>query len=103
MLCLVPPRTWLAFLAAKALLTHIQLAIDQDPQVTFRDAALQPLVPQAVRTSKFAPSQVQNMVLVLVNLDMVDLSSIKNNLKQMQSPFSWVSFILKIVELLSKV
>ncbi|KAJ7400324.1 hypothetical protein BTVI_106390 [Pitangus sulphuratus] len=28
MLCLMPPRTWLALLAARALLAHIQLAVD---------------------------------------------------------------------------
>ncbi|KAJ7424709.1 hypothetical protein BTVI_05383 [Pitangus sulphuratus] len=46
MLCLMPPRTWLALLAARALLTHIQLAIDQGPQVPFRGAAFQHLIPQ---------------------------------------------------------
>ncbi|KAJ7416592.1 hypothetical protein WISP_70033 [Willisornis vidua] len=35
MLCLMPPRIRLALLAARALLTHIQLAIIQDPQVPF--------------------------------------------------------------------
>ncbi|KAJ7423165.1 hypothetical protein BTVI_10925 [Pitangus sulphuratus] len=46
MLCLMPPRTWLALLAARALLTHVQLAIDQDPQVPFRGTAFQHLIPQ---------------------------------------------------------
>ncbi|KAJ7417185.1 hypothetical protein WISP_65825 [Willisornis vidua] len=32
MLCLMPPMARLALLAARALLTHVQLAIDQDPQ-----------------------------------------------------------------------
>ncbi|KAJ7415576.1 Myosin-IIIb [Willisornis vidua] len=34
MLCLMPPRTWLALLAARALLTRVQLAINQDPQLS---------------------------------------------------------------------
>ncbi|KAJ7423196.1 hypothetical protein BTVI_10858 [Pitangus sulphuratus] len=33
MLCLMPPRTRLALLAARTLLTHIQLTINQDSQV----------------------------------------------------------------------
>ncbi|KAJ7417970.1 rna-directed dna polymerase from mobile element jockey-like [Willisornis vidua] len=45
MLCVMPPRTWLALLAARA---HIQLAIDKDPQVPFCGTAFQHLIPQSV-------------------------------------------------------
>ncbi|NXF14407.1 TOPZ1 protein, partial [Rhodinocichla rosea] len=48
MLSLMPPRTYLAILAARALLAPIQLAINQDPQVPFHSAALQPLIPQSI-------------------------------------------------------
>ncbi|KAJ7424998.1 hypothetical protein BTVI_04187 [Pitangus sulphuratus] len=54
MLCLMHPRTQLALLAARALLTHIQLAIDQIP---FHRAAYQHLIPQSVYTSSVAPFQ----------------------------------------------
>ncbi|KAJ7414521.1 hypothetical protein WISP_83569 [Willisornis vidua] len=45
MLCVMPPKTWLALLAARALLAHIRLAINQDPQFPFSHAAPKPLVP----------------------------------------------------------
>ncbi|KAJ7403774.1 PDZ domain-containing RING finger protein 4 [Willisornis vidua] len=48
MLYLMPPRTWLALLAARALLTRIQLAVDQDLQVPFHCTAFQHLIPQSV-------------------------------------------------------
>ena len=35
MLCLMSPRTGLALLAARALLAHVQFAINQEPQVPF--------------------------------------------------------------------
>ncbi|KAJ7418592.1 hypothetical protein WISP_58267 [Willisornis vidua] len=35
MLCLMPPRTQWALLAARALMTHIQCALDQNPHVPF--------------------------------------------------------------------
>ncbi|KAJ7407285.1 hypothetical protein WISP_127593 [Willisornis vidua] len=58
MLCLMPSRTQLALLAARALLTHIQLPIDQDPQVPCHGTAFQHLIPQCVHTSGVAPFQV---------------------------------------------
>ncbi|TRZ08540.1 hypothetical protein HGM15179_018565 [Zosterops borbonicus] len=61
----------LALLAARALLTHIQLSINQDPQVPFCIAALQLLIPQSVCTSRVALSQVQNLEITLVKLHMV--------------------------------
>ncbi|KAJ7413698.1 hypothetical protein BTVI_42773 [Pitangus sulphuratus] len=45
MLCLMQTR--IAFLAARALLTHIQLAINQDPQVPFCGTAFQHIIPQS--------------------------------------------------------
>ncbi|KAJ7411670.1 hypothetical protein WISP_101702 [Willisornis vidua] len=54
MLCLMTPQD---LLAARALLTHIQLAIDQDPQVPFLGTAFQHLIPQSVQTARDAPSQ----------------------------------------------
>ncbi|KAJ7426818.1 hypothetical protein WISP_12194 [Willisornis vidua] len=55
MLCLMPPRAHLALLAARALLTHIQPAIDQDPQVPFHGTAFQHLIllPDCVFTTGF--------------------------------------------------
>ncbi|KAJ7411763.1 hypothetical protein WISP_101080 [Willisornis vidua] len=57
MFCLMPPRTQLALLAARALLTHIQLAISQDAQAPFCSTALQPLVLWSIHTTKAALSQ----------------------------------------------
>ncbi|KAJ7400343.1 hypothetical protein BTVI_106306 [Pitangus sulphuratus] len=71
MLSLMPPRTGLTLLAARALLTHAQLAISQDPQVPFRGTAFQHLIPQSVQTSRVSPSQVQNPALPLIKFDMV--------------------------------
>ncbi|KAJ7426182.1 hypothetical protein WISP_18179 [Willisornis vidua] len=52
MLCLMPPRTPLALLAARALLTHIPLAIDQDPQIPFYGTACQRLIPQSLECNE---------------------------------------------------
>lgn len=65
------PRTQLALLAYRALLTHAQPAIDQDPHVPFHGAALQSLVPQSIHISRFAPSQAQNPAPPLVKLHTV--------------------------------
>ena len=54
---------------SRALPAHVQLVIDQDPQVPFHGTALQPLIPQSVCTSRVAPSaslQVQDPALSLV-------------------------------------
>ncbi|KAJ7410396.1 hypothetical protein BTVI_53560 [Pitangus sulphuratus] len=68
---LMHPKTQLALLAARALMTHTQLAINEDPQVPFHSSVLQPLAPQAIHTARVALSQVQNPALVLVKLHMV--------------------------------
>lgn len=72
------PRTQLAPLAARALLTHIQLAIAQQPQVPFHSAGLQLLVPLSVCTTWVALYQVQNLSLALVKLHTIgDCPSLK--------------------------
>ncbi|RMC09895.1 hypothetical protein DUI87_12682 [Hirundo rustica rustica] len=48
--CLMPPRTGLAPLAARVLLAHVHLAIDQDRQVPFHSSVLQHLIPQSAHT-----------------------------------------------------
>ncbi|KAJ7424558.1 hypothetical protein BTVI_06055 [Pitangus sulphuratus] len=48
MLCLMPPKTRLALLADRALLTHIQPAINQDSQVPFHGTAFHHVIPQSV-------------------------------------------------------
>lgn len=53
------------------LLAHIQLAINQNPQVPFHRAVLQPLISQDVVISKTASSQVQNPRLALIKLHIV--------------------------------
>lgn len=65
MQCLTHPRTGLTLaanqvLAAKALPTHIPLAIDQDPQGPFHGAAVQPLFPSLQCIHRAAPPQVQH-------------------------------------------
>ena len=49
----------MSLLAARALLTQIQLSIGQDPQVSFHGPALQPVIPQSLCTSRFSLWQVQ--------------------------------------------
>ncbi|NXB81563.1 TOPZ1 protein, partial [Donacobius atricapilla] len=51
----------LALLAARALLAHIELAINQDLQIPFHRTALQPPVPQSVCTSRVASSWMQSL------------------------------------------
>lgn len=41
------------------LLTHIQPAVNQNPQIPFHGTSLHPLIPQSVHLSRVAPSQVQ--------------------------------------------
>ncbi|KAJ7420083.1 hypothetical protein WISP_50248 [Willisornis vidua] len=87
MLCLMPPRTRLALLATMA---HIQLAIDQDPEVPFHGTAFQHLTPQSVKTSRVAPFQVQNLALPFFELHMIviwDLSGFPRPLKNYQERF----------------
>lgn len=45
------------------LLTHIQLATNPNPQISFCGAALQPPVPQSRCKTRIAPAQVQNPAL----------------------------------------
>lgn len=54
LLSLMSPRTGLVLLAVRALLAHVQVAMDQDPQVSFHGAAFQPFLAQSVRTSRVA-------------------------------------------------
>lgn len=71
MLGLMHPRTRLALLvAARALLTHTQFSIDQDPR-SLPTAALYPLAPQSIHTSRVALSQVQNPALALAEFHML--------------------------------
>ncbi|KAK4806181.1 hypothetical protein QYF61_001104 [Mycteria americana] len=70
-------------------LTHIQLAINPNPQVSFRGAALQPLVPQFVCIPRITPSQVQNLALALVKFHTVgdcQLSSLSRSLCKASLP-----------------
>ncbi|KAJ7409676.1 hypothetical protein BTVI_55878 [Pitangus sulphuratus] len=66
-----PPRTWLALLAARALLTCGQLVINQDPQVPFLGTAFQQLIPQSVCISGITPSQTKSFWAVSL-LDFLD-------------------------------
>ena len=50
------------------LLTHIQLAVNQNSQIPFCGIALQFLIPQSVHTTRAAPSYVQNSAHGLVEL-----------------------------------
>jgi len=52
-------------------LTHIQLVVDQDPQISFSWAALQHLIPQSVCIAGITPSQVQNLVFSLPKIHAV--------------------------------
>ncbi|KAJ7411402.1 hypothetical protein BTVI_49499 [Pitangus sulphuratus] len=70
------PRTWLALLAARALLTNIQLAINQDPQILFHGPDLQPLIPQSVQTSRAVLSRVQNPAPVFVKIHVLGHCSV---------------------------
>jgi len=53
------------------LLTHIQLAIDPTPHISFCGAVLQPLISQFVCITSITLSQVQNMALALVQFHTV--------------------------------
>ena len=47
------------------LLTHIQLVMNQNPQIPFHRALLHPLVPHSAYIFRFLLSQVQNLSLAL--------------------------------------
>lgn len=64
MLRLVHPGHSLPSCLPGTLLAHVQLAIDQNPQILLRRAALQHLVPQSICTARVAVSQVENPALV---------------------------------------
>ncbi|KAK4806787.1 hypothetical protein QYF61_005583 [Mycteria americana] len=76
------------------LLTHIQLAINLDPQISFRGAALQPLVLQFVciiriTSSQAIPSQCRIWHLLLLNfiwLVITQLSSLSRSLCKASLP-----------------
>jgi len=57
------------------MLSHTQLAISQNPQISFCGAALLPLVLKTIRMSWAAPRQVQNLALALVQLHVLGDSS----------------------------
>lgn len=63
---LMHTRVRLAFLAAE-IRSLLSACDNTNPQVPFSRAALQPLVLQAVRTTRDALSAVQNLVFALVN------------------------------------
>ncbi|KAJ7419742.1 hypothetical protein WISP_52371 [Willisornis vidua] len=81
------PRTQLALLAARALLTNIQLTIDQDPQVPFHSTAFQHLIPQSLRISRVASSQVQNLALSFVELHIAGDCQVLSFLKATDSNY----------------
>lgn len=56
----VPQDTVGPFDHQGTLLTHIELTINQTPQIPFCRAALQLLVPRSRSTSRISPTQVQN-------------------------------------------
>ncbi|GAB0179134.1 hypothetical protein GRJ2_000378700 [Grus japonensis] len=56
------------------LLAHIQLAVNQHPQVLFGQAAFQPLFPKSVALSGVVVTQVQDPVLSLVKPHKIDPS-----------------------------
>ena len=56
MLCSVHDQDTVGFpVCLGTLLTHVQLAVGQDPQISFSRAALQCLIPQTVCTAKACP------------------------------------------------
>ena len=54
------------------LLTHIEPAVDQHPQIPFCRAALQPLLSQSVLVPGVTLSQMQNLTFVLVKFHAID-------------------------------
>ena len=60
------------------LLPHVQFAINQLPQISFYQAALQPLIPQTVHIFRIVLSHVQNSAIALVNLEKYVKYSLKN-------------------------
>ncbi|KAJ7421212.1 hypothetical protein WISP_43878 [Willisornis vidua] len=83
MLCLMPPRTWLALLAATTLLTHIQLAINQDLQGPFHGTAFQYLIPQSLHVGIDSGS-VDLLVSEVIDEE-TDLNSLKYILEKKSS------------------
>ncbi|CAN0300535.1 unnamed protein product [Bubo scandiacus] len=55
------------------LLAHIQLAVDQHPQVLFHQAPFQPLFPKPVALHGVVMTQVQDLALTLVEFHTIDL------------------------------
>ena len=54
-----------------ALLTHIQLAINPNPHISFRRAALKALIPQFVHITRIIPFQLQNLALACIKFHTV--------------------------------
>lgn len=65
------PQDTFCPLAARALWTHVELAVDQDPQVPYHGTTLPHPILQSVHTSRVALSQVKNPALAFVKLRMV--------------------------------
>lgn len=60
-------------------LIHIEFAINQNPQILFCRAALQPSVPQSIHISQITPLQVLNLAFVLLEF-IQPVASIKMSL-----------------------
>jgi len=73
-LLLIQARMPLAFMAAWALLAHVQLSINQCPQVCFLYTVLQQLCPKAVTLPGIAVAEVQDPALGLVEPHPIGLS-----------------------------
>ncbi|KAK4812678.1 LOW QUALITY PROTEIN: hypothetical protein QYF61_012188 [Mycteria americana] len=63
------------------LLAHIQVAVNQHPQVLFHQAAFQPLFPKPVALHGVAVAQVQDLALGLVKPHTIDLGNDSSSLE----------------------
>lgn len=82
----MPPRT---LLAARAMLTHILLTINQNPQVPFCSRIFRYLIPHSVHMSRVVASQVQNPAFIsLAELLMVGDCPSHWLVKSLQQGFS---------------
>lgn len=66
------PRSTVTFLAGRALLVHIQLAISLNSLLFFHEAAFQALVSQLVHIAWITPSQVENPPLAVIQFHVAD-------------------------------
>ncbi|KAK4825928.1 hypothetical protein QYF61_003423 [Mycteria americana] len=79
------------------LLAHIQLAVDQHPQVLFCQAAFQPLFPKPVVLHGVAVAQVQDLALGLVKPHTIDLGPSIQPVQQINTP-TQLGVICKLTE-----